>query len=86
MVIKIEKVDLSHFNSFNITSYFIYTDLISSLLDTKLVDPGSTMAHTAHHVVHGITILRDPNFITSTNQQTDQLLINVTAFVIMTYK
>jgi len=26
-------------------SYFIYTDLISSLLDPKLVDPGSTLIH-----------------------------------------
>jgi len=33
-------VDLSHFSSFNIMSYFIYTDLISSLLDPRLVDPG----------------------------------------------
>jgi len=24
-------------------SYFIYTDLISSLLDPRLVDPGSTL-------------------------------------------
>jgi len=28
-------------------SYFIYTDLISSLLDLKLVDPGSALMHTA---------------------------------------
>jgi len=26
-------------------SYFIYTDLISSLLDPKLVNPGSTLIH-----------------------------------------
>jgi len=26
-------------------SYFIYPDLISSLLDPKLVDPGSTLIH-----------------------------------------
>jgi len=26
-------------------SYFIYTDLISSLLDLRLVDPGSTLMH-----------------------------------------
>jgi len=26
-------------------SYFIYTDLISSLLDPRLVDPGSTLIH-----------------------------------------
>jgi len=25
--------------------YFFYTDLISSLLDQKLVDPGSTLIH-----------------------------------------
>jgi len=31
-------------------SYFIYTDLISSLLDPKLVDPGSTLVHMAHIV------------------------------------
>jgi len=36
-------VDHSHFSSFNIMSYFIYTDLISSLLDPRLVDPGSTL-------------------------------------------
>jgi len=27
-------------------SYLIYTDSISSLLDPKLVDPGSTLVHT----------------------------------------
>jgi len=27
-------------------SYFIHTDLISSLLDPRLVDPGSTLVHT----------------------------------------
>jgi len=26
-------------------SYFIYTDLISSFLDPRLVDPGSTLIH-----------------------------------------
>jgi len=26
-------------------SYFIYTDLISYLLDPRLVDPGSTLIH-----------------------------------------
>jgi len=26
-------------------SYFIYTDLISRLLDPRLVDPGSTLIH-----------------------------------------
>jgi len=31
------------FNSFNIMSYFIYIDLISSLLDPRLIDPGSTL-------------------------------------------
>jgi len=25
--------------------YFIYVDLISSLLDSKIVDPGSTLIH-----------------------------------------
>jgi len=29
----------------SITCYFIYTDLISSLLDPRLVDPGSTLIH-----------------------------------------
>jgi len=28
-------------------SYFIHTDLISSLLDPRLVDPGSTLIHVA---------------------------------------
>jgi len=32
------KVDLSHFSSFNISSYFNYTDLIRSLLDPTIVD------------------------------------------------
>jgi len=39
------KIDLSHFSSFNITSYFIYTDLITSLPDPRLVDPGSILFH-----------------------------------------
>jgi len=39
------KVDLSYFRFFNIMTYFIYTDLISSLLDQRLVDPGSTLIH-----------------------------------------
>jgi len=26
-------------------SYFIYTDIISSLLDPRLADPGSTLIH-----------------------------------------
>jgi len=48
MVKKTElKRDVSHFSSINITSYLIYTDLISSLLDPKLVDPRSTLVHTA---------------------------------------
>jgi len=37
----------THFSSFNITSSLICTDLISSLLDPKLVDPVSTLVHTA---------------------------------------
>jgi len=46
MVRKTElKVDLSHFSSFNIMLYFIYTDLISSLLDPRFVDPGSILIH-----------------------------------------
>jgi len=39
------KTELSHFSSFNIMSYFIYTDLISSLLDPALDDPGSALIH-----------------------------------------
>jgi len=32
-------------------SYCIYTDLISSLLDPRLLDPGSTLIHVgAYHV------------------------------------
>jgi len=38
-------VDLSHCSSFNMMSYFIYTDLIISLLDERLVDPGLTLIH-----------------------------------------
>jgi len=30
---------------FNIMSYFIYTDLISSMLDQRPVDPGSHLIH-----------------------------------------
>jgi len=33
-------------SSFNIMSYFIYTDLINSLLDPSLVDPGLNLIHT----------------------------------------
>jgi len=33
------------FSSFNITSYFICNDLISSLFDPRLVDPGSTLIY-----------------------------------------
>jgi len=36
------------FSSFNIMSHFIYTDLISSLLDPRLVDPGSLWSMLAH--------------------------------------
>jgi len=42
---KLKRIDLSHFGSFNIMSYFIYTDLISSLLDPRLVYPGSTLIY-----------------------------------------
>jgi len=35
------KVEISHFSSFNIMPYFVYADIISSLLDLRLVDPGS---------------------------------------------
>jgi len=46
----IKKYFLSHFSAFNIMSYFIL-DLISSLLDPRLVDPGllwSTSVHSTH--------------------------------------
>jgi len=39
------------------TSYFIYTDLISSLLDPKLVDPGSTLIHVGVYIGCGIGML-----------------------------
>jgi len=42
MVRKTE-VDLSDVSLFNILSYFTYTDSISSLLDSRLVDPGSIL-------------------------------------------
>jgi len=42
------KVDLSHFSSFNIVSYFISTDLIGSLLDPRLIDLGSNLIHLVH--------------------------------------
>jgi len=35
----------SHFSSFNVVPYFIYTDLISGLPDPRLVDPGSSLIH-----------------------------------------
>jgi len=48
MVKKTElKVDPAHFSSFNIMSYFIYTDLINSLVDPNLVDPGSKLIQTS---------------------------------------
>jgi len=31
-------------------SYLIYTDLLRGLLDPKLLDPGSTLVHTARSV------------------------------------
>jgi len=40
-----KQVDLCNFSSFNIMSYFIYADLISSLLNPRHVDPGSTLIH-----------------------------------------
>jgi len=41
----------SRSSSFNIMSYFICTDLISSLFDPRLVDPGSTLINVgAYHV------------------------------------
>jgi len=35
-------------------SYLIYADLISSLFDPKLVDPGSKLVHTALCVRHQV--------------------------------
>jgi len=40
--------------------YFIYTDLISSLLDLRLVDPGSTLIHVDAY---------DPNWLTAFHKQ-----------------
>jgi len=42
-------------------SYFIYTDLISSFLDPRLVDPGSTLTHvgTLIHVWSTLVLLFD---------------------------
>jgi len=57
MVRKTElKVDLSHVSSFNIMSYFIFTDLISCLLDPRLVDPGSTLIYVGAY---------DPKFLSN---------------------
>jgi len=38
-------IDQPHVSFFNIMPYFIYTDIISSLLDSRLVDPGSALIH-----------------------------------------
>jgi len=38
-------------------SYFIYTDTISSLLDPKLVDSGSTLVHTALKCSYQLTFV-----------------------------
>jgi len=52
MVRKTElKVDLSQFSSFNIMSY--KTDLISSLLNLILVDPGSILIYVG---AYGLTV------------------------------
>jgi len=40
----LKSIGLSHFSSY-VMSYLIYTDVISKLLDLRLVDPGSTMIH-----------------------------------------
>jgi len=40
---ELNSIDLSHFSSFNVMPYFINVDLISSLLDARLVDPGSSL-------------------------------------------
>jgi len=39
-------------------SYFIYTDLITSLLDPSLVDPGSTLIHVGAHSPKNKNIVR----------------------------
>jgi len=42
----VKKTELkSKSSSFNIMSYFIFTNLISSLLDPKLVDSGSSLIY-----------------------------------------
>jgi len=51
----VRKTDLTHFSSFNITSYFIYTDLISSLLDARLVGP---LIHIGAYEVKKVYALR----------------------------
>jgi len=38
--------------------YFIYTDIISSLLDPKLVDPGSTLIHVGKYGTKLLEIAR----------------------------
>jgi len=35
-------------------SYFIYTYTIDSLLDPKLVDPGSTLIHVVHTTLRAV--------------------------------
>jgi len=37
-------------------SCFIYTDLISSLLDPKLVNPGSTLIHVGATLINRINL------------------------------
>jgi len=41
----LQQVRISRFSSFNIMSYLIYNNLISSLLDPKLVDHESILIH-----------------------------------------
>jgi len=53
MLRKTEVKSRSHFSSFNIMSYLIYTDLISSFLDPKLVDPRSTLIHVGAYDPYG---------------------------------
>jgi len=41
----------AYFCSFNIISYFFYADLISSLLDAKVVDPRSNLIYVGEYDV-----------------------------------
>jgi len=55
MVRKTEHVDLSHYSPLNIMSYSIFTD---SLLDSRLVDPGSTLIYVGAYGPYNIIIIK----------------------------